>query len=209
MNRLITFGCSHTYGVGLEDCQDTVIGGIKIPASKPSNKGWPRMVADALGLELVNMAWPAASNIEILYNILTFDFCESDTIVIMWSHYARDMVFDELIHTPLLRSRLAPWSSHEFTRKWIHQMTEEDFAAKTWMYIHHACLHLDNKNVKYIHYPAAPADLDVYPLPQLDIKNLYKEGINWVDKALDNSHPGPKSNAIIANNVVRILNGTK
>lgn len=206
MNRLITFGCSHTYGVGLEDCQDRIINGVKVPCESPSLLSWPNIVANALGLELHNQAWPAASNVEILYNLLNFDFKDSDIVVIMWSHYVRDMVFDGLVQVPLLRARLATWSSHSFTRKWIHQMTEEDFAAKSWIYMHHACLHLDSKHVKYVNYPAAPADLDIYPMPGLDIKNLYKDGIPWIDKALDNSHPGIKSHAKIAETIIKVLN---
>lgn len=203
--RLVVFGCSYTYGVGLEDCQDTIIDGIKIPCPTPSKLGWPALVANKLDLDLVNMAWPGASNIEILYNILKFDFNIDDIVVIMWSHYARDLVFDGFISIPLMRSRLAPWSSHEFTRKWIDQMTEEDFSVKTLIYMHHVCLFLNSKGVKYIHYPAAPDDLDVYPVPHLKIENLYKDGIVWVDKATDNGHPGPKSNTIVANNIYDIL----
>lgn len=203
--RLVVFGCSYTYGVGLEDCQDVVIEGIKIPSPTPSKTGWPSLVANKLNLELTNMAWPGASNIEILYNILNFDFKDTDVVVIMWSSYARDIVFDGFISTPLLRSRLAPWSSHEFTRKWIHQMTEEDFAIKTWLHIHHACLYLNNKGVKYIHYPAAPKELDAYSVENLKIENLYKDGINWIDKATDNGHPGPKSNELVAETIYKIL----
>ena len=40
MNRLIVFGCSLAYGVGLKDCWPNAI--------KPSKLSWPQLVADVM-----------------------------------------------------------------------------------------------------------------------------------------------------------------
>jgi hypothetical protein len=59
MSRLITFGDSFTFGHHLPD---------------PNTQSWPAILADLLNRELVNVADPGASNIEILTAILSFDF---------------------------------------------------------------------------------------------------------------------------------------
>ena len=56
--RLITFGCSNTYGHGLPDCH--------VPPNEagpnPSKVAWPQLLADRRGLECVNLGQPGGSN---------------------------------------------------------------------------------------------------------------------------------------------------
>lgn len=55
IRRLITHGCSFTYGEELTD---------------PALSSWPRLVADHFGLELINLAKPAYSNDLMLGDML-------------------------------------------------------------------------------------------------------------------------------------------
>jgi len=59
--RLIAFGCSYTYGAGLEDCFTPPIGHGPIP----SKFAWPQLVANELNMECINMSSSGASNKEI------------------------------------------------------------------------------------------------------------------------------------------------
>jgi hypothetical protein len=47
ITHLVVNGCSWTYCQGLED---------------PKNQGWPKLLADQLGCEVVNLAIPGTGN---------------------------------------------------------------------------------------------------------------------------------------------------
>ena len=204
MARLITFGCSYTYGQSLPDCVNMPI--TDLISFTPSQLGWPKLVADKLGVELINMAHPGSSNFEILYTLLEFKFEKDDIVVIMWSHYLRDLFFTRLFKSLFFRRRLGLWKNTVIGRRWIDQMSERDYAMKTWVYMHHAGLHLKSNNIKYIHYPAAPDELTAYYSP-VHVDNLYTNGLIVVDRGADNQHPGLESNKIMADVIYGILDG--
>ena len=56
MARLITFGCSYTYGQSLPDCVNMPI--TDLISFTPSQLGWPKLVADKLGVELISQGVP-------------------------------------------------------------------------------------------------------------------------------------------------------
>lgn len=204
MSRLITFGCSCTFGQGLPDCQNTKF--LDIHSWTPSKFGWPELLRQKLQIPLINKAWPAASNMEILYNILEFDFEKTDIVVIMWSRFLRDVYFTNMFKFPFFRRRLGIWKKTSIARKWIDQMSEQDYAKKTWIYMHHAGLHLRNLNIKHIHYPAYPQELQEYPIPNLKIEHLCQDGAAYIDYALDGAHPGLESHKLMAERIFKILN---
>ena len=194
-NRLITFGCSYTFGIGLPDC--------KYGDKNPSKLGWPTLLSDRMGAELVNISASGASNFEILYNILNFDFQDTDTVVIMWTHFYREYYFTKWF--PLLSNRqFGPWTTGRIARKWVEQMNDKDFAMKSWAHIHHAGLYLKSKAVKHIHFPAWPNDLLKYPV-NYEISNLYLDGFVKVDLGHDNGHPGVESNKQTAERIYYCL----
>jgi hypothetical protein len=207
MARLITFGCSVPFGQGLSDCLNTSL--LDIHKLTPSQYGWPALLGSQLGIPVINKSWPAASNMEILYNILEFEYQENDIVVIMWANYLRDVYITSLFKFPFFRRRLGVWKNTALARKWIDNMSEQDYIKKSWIYIHHAGLHLRNKNVKYIHYPAYPLELDKHRLTFLDIEHYYSDGAVYEDFALDGSHPGPKSHKIMADKIFNRLNEHK
>ena len=75
MPRLVAFGCSHTYGEGLEDCWNWETRKAGPVASKFA---WPQILANLLKRECVNLGRRGASNKEILHNIQMFDFEKDD-----------------------------------------------------------------------------------------------------------------------------------
>jgi hypothetical protein len=205
MSRLVVFGCSYTYGQGLADCINSKFLSMSHPY--PSKLGWAQQLADKLGLKLVNKSYPGSSNFEILFTLLEFKFEPDDVVVIMWSHYIRDMYFTWFYKIPLLRRRLGPWKKTRLAKRWITQLSERDYLSKSWVYMSHATLQLEKYGIKkFIHYPVEPDIIGKYKPDFIEIKNLHLDGLDIVDKALDNSHPGPESNRLTSEKIYRILN---
>ena len=204
VQRLITFGCSYTYGTALPDCKNWMLD--KLHNLQPSNMGWASLLAQKLGLECVNESFPGASNSEIMYNVLKYNYKKHDTVVIMWTHYARDLLFNFSYKYPFFRDRLGPWAKTHQERKWAEYLSEKNYAMKSWFHIHHADLYLQQQGVKYIHYPATPKELDSYRLEFINVNNYHSDGIEYVDKATDDMHPGIQSNRLLAEKMYRILN---
>jgi hypothetical protein len=193
--RLITFGCSYTYGIGLPDCKDEW--------DPPSKHGWPKLLSDKIDLDLINVSCSGASNFEIVNNIINFEFYESDTVVIMWTHYARDLFFRKLFAKKWPVARLGPWISNNLIdrlidtqvivgMKWVENMNDKTFALKSWAHIHHAGLYLKSLKLKHLHFVAMPNDLLKYPV-SYSIDNFCTDGIVIVDRCED-GHPGIESN---------------
>lgn len=201
MPRLITFGCSYTYGIGLPDIKKNFFGGN---ALSPSKMGWPALLSDKLNYDLVNISYAGSSNTEILYNILTFKFKPDDTVVIMWTHPIRDIVFDKWTSFISQRTRLGFWWKDK-NKEWEKQVNIKDYIIKTWICIHHADLLLQSKNINYIHYPFNVSEYDDYKIKEIAIDNLYKDGFIIVDRTED-LHPAIESNKLTAENIFRILN---
>lgn len=92
VRRLITHGCSFTYGEELQD---------------PSVSSWPALVASQLGIELLNLARPAYSNDAILQDMVAQDINlipagiqpswdhYTDLVIICWTTYLRMQYVDQ------------------------------------------------------------------------------------------------------------------
>jgi hypothetical protein len=129
MQRLIVFGASSAYGVGLPDA-----------SFAPSKFAWPQVLANKLKYECVNKSVPGCSNIHILNDLLNFEFNESDTVIIDWMFKERDTVFETSRHIGSNDSEMSLLLSI---------FSNYDFCVRTWMIYHHAYLHLKSKNVKF------------------------------------------------------------
>lgn len=79
MSRLIVFGCSLAYGVGLPDCWPWS------NTSLPSKLSWTQLTADAMKRTLVNKSIPGASNKLIWHTIYNFKFKADDVVIISWT----------------------------------------------------------------------------------------------------------------------------
>ena len=100
MPRLIAFGCSNTYGQGLEDCY--VPPG---PGPRPSKTAWPNTLGNLLNCsEVINQSAPGASNKLIWKTIVDFNFKQDDLVFIMWSHLERHCFFTNDQHMSI-----GPW----------------------------------------------------------------------------------------------------
>ena len=85
MSRLITFGDSFTYGHHLVD---------------NNKQAWPAVLGTIMNLPVVNVAQPGSSNVEILAEILNFEFKDNDLVIIGWTFVERDIVFKKEFFVP-------------------------------------------------------------------------------------------------------------
>lgn len=204
--RLVAFGCSNTYGHGLPDCH--------IPPNEhgklPSKQAWPSLLANDLNLELDNQGVPGASNLEILHNILHYDFKNDDLVVIMWSYVGRDMLFGKkniLGWQDIIKIGL--WQDTELSHSWRKTHSKEDVATRSWYYLHHASLFLKSKGIKFYNVFSAKEELDKFKPKFIDNSIIYDTKIVTSrprDLALDNIHPGPKTHRLIADRIRKFIN---
>ena len=190
MNRLICFGCSITSGYALLD----------------KNTSWPSRLSKILNKNLIRIADPGASNLEILYNVLKFDFEPTDLVVILWTYPDRDIIFQENFNCIRL-----PWAGSIEQEGWMLAHNSFDLAVRSWICFNHAASYLDCKDIDYYFFSANLLVTTTYKpsfiknvINDLDIRKISK-----IDFALDKKHPGPKSHNVIANRIAGVINGSQ
>lgn len=90
--RLVTFGCSHTYGEGILP-EDLLVTGKRKPPSKAS---WAAKLANKLNCELKNLGQPAASVNYVVERLLSYRPMPNDIIAISFPNLNRFTLFDVL-----------------------------------------------------------------------------------------------------------------
>jgi hypothetical protein len=196
--RLVTFGCSFTYGQGLPDCPTGV--------EAPSQYSWPCLLSTQLDRQLVNRGIPGASNLQILNEILNFEFEETDLVIVMWSLIDRDTIFFKRVFSKgNLLIKVGVWTKNIIAKRYLKQLDIHDQKLKSWFYIHHADLYFKNKKVEYMHYPAVVGELTDCKPNFIKVDNMHQDGVSWIDTTADN-HPGIESNKETAKRICKILN---
>lgn len=205
MSRLITFGCSMTYGHGLADCLQNDNG----PGYVSSKFAWPEHLGRYLEKDVINKSKPGASNLEILYHILNFEFDQDDIVVILWSFPSRDLIFNE--PTPEYTFEYTPigsWQDSDLARSWLKTHSDHDLMIRTWLHIHHAEQYLENNKLVNNSFVLI---YDIYGRhPEyLRFKNLSNSTtIDRTDIAFDGTHPGPISHQRMADKIFKLLSQT-
>ena len=151
VRRLITHGCSFTYGEELQD---------------PSVSSWPALVANQLGIELLNLAQPAYSNDSILQDMVAQDINiipartqpgwehYTDLVIICWTSNLR-MMFNDIngYYTVMTTSK------EQGHRKQISDLMMSTIDTR-WLYerwltqVILAQSYLDARHVKYLFFSA-------------------------------------------------------
>jgi hypothetical protein len=142
MERLVAFGCSHTYGVGLPDTAGPNA------AQTYSNFAWPSILSNELGLALVNKSYPGWSNNRILQEILSFTFEPEDLVVILWATVDRDFLFLD----DGSEFHVGCWNEDTTTKQYYTLHSDLDMAVRTLAAIHHADTFFKLKNIKVKHF---------------------------------------------------------
>jgi hypothetical protein len=196
MSNLVAFGCSITYGHGLPDCFSPPSG----PGPTPSNLAWPSLLGKKLEKSMVvNNADPGASNLQILWKILNYKFQPEDMCVVHWSYFDRlDVVRLDLDSSTTHRLELEDFDKNFLSRPGYSNHN----AIRNFLMIHHAALFLEDKGIPYFFLDRISLHAgNKFPehLKPKGYDNTQFDQYFKIDLALDNAHPGIKSQEKIAN----------
>ena len=211
MSKLFTYGCSYTYGHGLEDC---IIRKVD-PGHNPSKLGYAALVAQHLNAnELFNYSRPGTSNKWIVHAInVTVEsqqIAKNDAVIIQWTFLDRSCILRKGSHRNLDKyDALGSWMADEKRSlsqayyKHFHD-TYDNIHVTSW-YIKYVDLLLKSHGITKILHTAPPdrkKDITAY-LP--DTIEWWDDNIsrNRIDTALDRHHPGPKSQKLYADKLFK------
>lgn len=187
MKRLVSFGCSYTYGGFLKD---------------PLVESWPHHLAQHFGVNFKNMAKPGSSNLEILWDIMNYRFQPDDWVFVMWTHFPRTIIFNATGR----HERIGPWRQEQaLYENWLSYNNDTSINIKNWITIDHATLHLEREGIDYrMIIGGNPDERNSFPLCIKPRNFLDLEFVNY-DFASDLSHPGPESHKILAEKIYRLV----
>jgi len=209
MSRLITFGCSHTYGHGLEDC----LTDNNEPGQHPSKFAWPEILGKMMALSTVNMSEPGSSNLAILYEILNFKFQKDDCVMVLWSHLDRDLIFLEkpAYYKGPLYMPVGSWgnNSDKFDiQAWASVHTHHDMKIRSLLYVHHVEKYLETLSLKNDHFSAQDDLFDDIP-HYIKFNNTHNtplwNPITSSPRANDNTHMGIEGHNLVAKEIYDVI----
>ena len=201
MNRLVTFGCSLTYGSALENSIDS----------------WPSQLASKWNLGLVNKGVAGSSTKRIWWDILNFKFEKTDTVVILLTHMVRWCVLKDddnhiewdipgKIHFYKDRKPKSVLSTKtaEAYYKYLHD--DFDMLTQYLCYINHAYEHIKPLVENQYHLRASEPDKT---LPFNRVKFLdvdFTEIRNSLPTATDDQHPGKEAYTELVRQINNVVN---
>ena len=217
--KLVTFGCSFTYGHGLSDCMAE--DGSNGPTA--SEQAWPSVLGKLTGMKVDNVSEPGSSNLMITKAIVDYSKYTKDTVVVvMWSNNDRETIYktgNEKLHMlPGFLDDTMPgtfWfdkdkNNFKKTITTYYENYHEDWNATLNQTIRMNFVHafLKNKGIKSFHVHSEGHRLDINYFKKFNVRDLNLKYFNWknnfhIDDALDipKPHPGPRSHALMATNI--------
>ena len=202
MSRLVAFGCSFTFGDSLEDTLDN---------TRPSKLAWPNLVANKMNLDCDNQAVCGLSNLGIVDKIINYKFDETDIVLVMWTFFERDLLWQDDGTSYNLTWNL---SNSELVDSWATTHTVRDRRIRAWYNMHHVYHYLKALGLRFyfLHTSQEKGFLSIKPTWAENINFLptkFTDFMNRFPKALDNSHPGSKSHEFLASFVFQYINSTE
>lgn len=180
-SRLVTFGCSLTFGMNLDD---------NYPKNAfPSKFSWPVKLAKLLDIPITNKGILGASNKQILYTLLNYNFNADDIVFVLWSHYDRHCIIEENTVEPL-----GAWQKkNKSSRLFFKQLWNfYDRKIESYFYYNFAHLYLQQNNIKHVFLTPDKENIDLN-LKWSSIKFLnafFNRTRELFPFANDNKHPG-------------------
>jgi len=221
MNKIWAFGCSQTYGHGLEDCYREE-NEFYHAGKEPSKFAYPQLIGDALDKEVINLASPGTSNKHILHKIKLnqSEMNKNDIVIIHWTYIERHGIFNEDSKNIVnIRSTENDKISKQYY-KYIHR--DSDAVIVTRWYMNYAHLTLKAQGVKSIHCPPLMNTHDNKSLINMKswhnhdfVKDPnFENDISFVsmmiqhddlklDKGIDDLHTGPKTHRAFADLIIK------
>ena len=216
MKNLVTFGCSNTYGHGLDDCLR--LDGT--PGLFPSSHAWPVFTAQQLNLTLDNQGQPGASNKRIWHNALHYNWnvtkVDADVALIMWSFTTRYAILRKK-HERDQQSRIKSdvnfnVNSNDKIQKMYFKRIFETYDSQQHLLAYVSQLHyfFEERNIPNFHifseHEMYSGEFYKWLPPNMIWKHM---GFHWsenrIDVAKDGDHNGPKSHKAFGQKVGKWL----
>ena len=213
--RIVTFGCSNTFGQALPDVKDYLT-----PYSEPSRYAWPAVLQHFSKIDVLNLSVCGSSNKTIWRDVVDFPFEKHDTVIILWTFFHRTSILNADRTNPL---RILPGYTFEKNKTpslelrrlnknyYKHFYNDVNLNLESWMAINHAKFYLDSLNIKNHNFtfelprpngePTEPTYNDE-AIPKWNNVNL--KTIPFLkDFASDNEHPGKQAHTKFALEVAK------
>ena len=200
--RIIAFGCSNTYGHGLEDCWNQQ---LRAPGPTPSNLAWPALLAKKFNCDVVNKSSPGASNKLIWQRILDFNFRIDDVCVVLWTYLDRWCVFSDVRTHSLSTWSLTNKGDKKGKTYYKYVYEEKDHWIMTRSFIYTASSHLKEKGIKNVmcYHNQFDKQSKYGTLNKYNLNNVSSIDYTCIKRkyplALDKAHMGPKAHERFAN----------
>lgn len=196
MNRLLTFGCSLTYGYWLEDNTIKINNNLQrkkpYPIADPSKFAWPSILAKISNLECINLSLPAVSNKYIAHCLYNTEINKSDVVVVHWTYKDR---FTILKKTNSLK--IYPENPNKLNKLFYSNFYDSyDRLQESIFHIDSCYLFLKNVGCKFYF---CNIEEDIKPKIAKFCKTSIEDfrGVQY-EKALDNLHPGKEAHRLFA-----------
>lgn len=190
--RIISFGCSYTYGHGLADCleEDKITQG-----ADPSKLAFASLLAKKINCKCINLGKSGNSNKEIWYDILNFKFHKNDIAIITWTYFSRFCI----IKSDKIR-RINPWKEEE-KLFYMNYSNRHDMVLDFYGRLNHVNSYLNNIGVKNYNFVIEYPDIEIPLWNQTNILGKFE----MLDKAEDNCHPGVISHTEFSDSIYKII----
>lgn len=188
MKRLIVFGPSSSYGIGLTNKDEQVFGGV---------------LSQKLNRKFINKSIPGASNKLICFNVLNFDYQKDDIVLILWAFNDRYSIIKS--NTDFIN--IMPSDDNEKSLnyyKFIHEDFDHTFMSN--VYINHSINYLNNKKIKVFSFFHGKHQKEVLDTKESLIPIYYSDIEKKYDRALDGIHLGVEGNKVLGETLFRYLN---
>jgi len=128
--RLIVFGPSASYGLGLDN---------------PDKEVWGRILSNNLNKEFINKSIPGASNKLISFKVTTYNFLPNDLVIISWAYPDRYTVIDS---DKSYRNFMPSDIDERATAYYYHIHNEFDHLFMSTVYINYTINFLKKQNIE-------------------------------------------------------------
>lgn len=191
MKRLITFGCSNTYGQALVNREQNV---------------WGARVSQALDRKHINMGKPGASNKYIAYNIIDFDYRSDDLVFILWTFPER---YTKLESKDKVYNFLPNYTNgqddepNEAYYAFIFSYFDCDFNNRAFM--NYSLYFLKSKGIKFVNLFIKEEFHKYLDFQESIVKQDFKYFYHRYPKATDNLHLGEEGHLQFSKAIVGCL----